>query len=68
MTFLKALGILINYLPELVDLIKLIIEKTEEGIEKRTIKRKIKAINDAFRLEDRRQAAQRIDDIFRGIK
>lgn len=65
-SFIPYIGVFIQYLPEFIELTKVIIKLTLAGATEIQIKRDIKRINTAFGNPDRQQSAREIDDIFMG--
>lgn len=61
MTWLK---LIFKYLPELIELLRSLAQKTAAGIEEAQIRRDLKRISKAFKNKDRQQAARDLDRIF----
>jgi len=59
------LKIIFQYLPELIALVKSIINMTNSGIEEVVIKRRLKKIDKAFNNPNRVEAARELNDAFK---
>lgn len=60
-----AIKVIITYLPDLIELVKAIVQKTNEGIETAVLKRRLRTIRVAFKMKDRSKAAELLNDQFR---
>lgn len=65
MGFWALLKLAITYLPQLVGFLKMINRLISRGATQAEIKSKIKDISKAFLLEDRIEAAGKLDDLFK---
>ena len=63
--FIPWIGPLIAYLPEIIDILKLIKVWANKGMTKLEIKRKLKQIDEAFEVKDAQDRAKALDGVFR---
>ena len=61
---LSKIWVLVKFLPELVSLLKTIIELTEKGVTEIKVKRKIRSIDRAFKAKTARERSQALNDAF----
>ena len=66
MGVVKAIITIIQFLPELIGLIRSLVGRVEDGVETARLKRDIKRISNAFQATNRAEAARALNEVFRG--
>jgi len=65
MTWWAGLKVILQYGPELIDLLKSIVEMSKNGITNLQVKARIKGVSNAFEEKDLATSARMLNDIFR---
>ena len=63
---LRALLIIAKYIPEVIELVKLLINTVDKQIEQHQIKKGIKEIREAVKEEDKAKGARALNNLFKG--